>query len=187
MFLNLNVEPLFPLQYTVSVNCLGPNSNFFSFHSSKQKTESGFSSIGISNRWSHAAPGRCFRLQTALLSLYHTAQQHQGLQMLPKSGDYTCWCSMCGEQSGSFKHIYRRGGCVYVEPPPVTATSDRRSLNADLLGIKQCAVRRAAGQQHEVSPRPECSFPSSQETIKLLLINKKRHHLLFLPSFSRDK
>lgn len=40
------------------------------------------------------------------------------------------------EHKTALLNTFAKEDCVYVEPPPITATSDRRSLNADLLGIK---------------------------------------------------
>lgn len=77
-------------------------------------------------------------LQAARLRRRQPAQQHRGLQTLHQSADSTCWRSGCRAQSSSFKHICKSGlcVCVCVELPPITATSDRSSLNVDLLGIK---------------------------------------------------
>lgn len=42
-----------------------------------------------------------------------------------------------GAQCSPFKHICKRGLCkCSAPPPPISGTSDRRSLNADRMGIK---------------------------------------------------
>lgn len=93
--------------------------------------------------------------------------------MLHKSGDYTCWCSVCRAQSSSFKHICKRGLCICRAPSHYCHLRQKKLKRWPPGDQIQSMERGAAGYQHEVSPWSECSPLSSQKAIKLLLINNK--------------
>lgn len=114
-------------------------------------------------------------LQAARLRRRQPAQQHRGLQTLHQSADSTCWRSGCRAQSSSFKHICKSGLCVCVCGAPSHYCHFRqKQLKRWPPGDQiQSGERGAAGNQHEVSTRSQCLFPSSQKAIKRLLINNR--------------
>lgn len=156
-----------PFQSTISA--LIPQKKFFfpSFLPSKKKTET-HNSIVIYSQVA-ARSGR------EMLKAVHCTTEHITNSTAALGGFIMWWLHLLVFSVRSTKQLFqihlKRGLCICR----ATATSDRRSLNPTSHGDqKQSVERRAAGYQHEVSPRLERSFPSSQKkNIKLLLINNK--------------